>query len=374
MTQLSADAIVITGLGMCSSLGNTVLACAAARAGIAAGVDLDDFLVMDEDGVEEKATGHLVRTATGFQGAAKLLCLAWSALEDLLQKNDLRALNPEKTGLYLCLPDQASRHAGGEVPLEVPASKRSPGPGLCSRLMQLSGLALPRSQRNHVEEGHAGFVRAVAEASIKLRSGQWHRCLVGGVDSLLELHTLEWLLRTGRLKTPTKPDGLQPGEAGAFVLLERFDAARRRNADILAVMSGATGTMEENHEQNGKPSRGAALAQAITRLLATEDASTPADAWIISDHTGEHHRADELGNVLARISQRFPWLAGKSRWFPATSFGDTGAASGALAACLATRSFARRYAPGGTALIVSSSDRGERGVLRLEGLDLESNW
>src|SRR3954462_2306499 len=114
--------------------------------------ELDDFVVRDEDGAEEKAFGDPVQTANGFQGAAKLLCLAWPALEDLLQKDDLRALAPERTGLYLCLPDQASRRTDDEQASEAPAPKRSPGPRLCARLMQLSALALPQSQWNHLDE------------------------------------------------------------------------------------------------------------------------------------------------------------------------------------------------------------------------------
>jgi 3-oxoacyl-[acyl-carrier-protein] synthase-1 len=325
---------------------------------------------MDEDGVEEKAFGHPVRTADGFQGAAKLLCLAWPALEDLLQRNDLRAFNPERTGLYLCLPNQGSRHVHGEESLE--ASKRSPGPGLCARLMKHTGLALPRSQWNHVDEGHAGVIRAISEASVRLRSGQWHRCLIGGVDSLLDPRSLEWLRQAGRLKTPTKPDGLQPGEAGAFVLIERFDAARQRNADVLAVVAGASLAAEAGDEQRGTSSNGAAFAEAVTRVLAAEGASVRADAWLISDHNGEHRRANELGSGLARISQGIPWLGGKSRWFPAASFGDTGAASCAVAICMAVRSFERRYAGGAAAIVVASSDGCECGALLIDGPGVES--
>lgn len=372
MKQLPADAIVITGVGMCSSLGNAALACAVARTGMSMSRELPDFLVRDEDGAEEAAFGDPVRGADGFQGMARLLCLAWPALEDLLEMSDIRALPPERTGLYLCLPDLASRRDEENSAPEPRAQRRSPGPSLCARLVQLGALALPKSEWNHLDEGQTGVVRAIAAASIKLRTGQWHRCLVGGVDSLLEPAALAWLLRTGRLKTPIKPDGLRPGEAGAFVLLERFDVARRRSAEILGVVAGAALTTDEPSAEHASHGQGAGLSEAVTRLLATaDDAMLP--MWLISDHNGEHRRAEELGNAIARLSQRFPRLVGGPRWFPAMSFGDTGAASAAVAIAMATRSFARGYAGGSSAMVVASSDGGDRAALRIDRPGVESN-
>jgi 3-oxoacyl-[acyl-carrier-protein] synthase-1 len=49
-------------------------------------------------------------------------------------------------------------------------------------------------------------------------------------------------------------------------------------------------------------------------------------------------------------------------WLPAASFGDTGAATGAVATCMAARAFERGYAPGDAALIGLSSESGERGA------------
>lgn len=371
MKQLSDDAIVITGIGMCSSLGNAVTACAAARTGLAAGAELDDFWVRDEDDVEQKAIGHPVRTAEGFQGFARLLCLARPALEDLLQDHDLRSLDLGRTGLYLCLPDRAARHVGGEGSPEPTGSKRSSGLGLCTRLIQLCSLAIPRDHWNQIEHGRTGIVRAVREASVALRSGKWRSCLVGGIDSLLELQTLEWLRQTGQMKTPTKPDGLRPGEAAAFALLERFDSARHRKAQVLAVLAGASLSQDQHHEGAGERTRGAAIVETVVQLLASRGASVQADAWIISDHNGEYHRACALGSALAQLAQQLPSLVAKPRWLPAMSFGDTGAASAAVAICMAARGFARRYAPAPSAILLSS-ERGELGALRLDAPDIES--
>jgi 3-oxoacyl-[acyl-carrier-protein] synthase-1 len=351
MRQLPADTIVITGIGMCSSLGNAVMACAAARAGVTMSRELPDFVITCNDGTDAVIVGNPVATAAGFRGMGKLLNLGMGALDDLLGQTDLRSQNLDKTGLYVCL--------------------RAPGPGdppdgdrLCAELVALVSLPVPEANRSHVAEGHAGFVRAAGAASAKLRAGHLHRCLVGGVDSLLDQAVLEALIGSGRLKTPDKPDGLQPGEAGAFVLLERLDGARRREADILAVMAGSSLASEPDHAGSDRPCRGIGLTAALSPLL---DDGAEGGLWLVSDHNGEHFRANELGSTRARAPAAFPALRAARPWYPAASFGDTGAASAAIAACMVARAFRRGYAPAASALILSSSEQEPRGALRFRG-------
>lgn len=350
MSTLSADSIVITGLGVCSSLGKSELACAAARAGISMPRELSDVVLTCRDGTDASIVGHPILTAAGFQGMGKLICLGSAALEDLLEANDIRSEIPEKIGFSVCL-----RAPLPDAPLD--------GKRLCSRLSALASLPIPEGNWSYLDEGHAGFAHAIMVASAKLRAGVWHRCLVGGIDSLLDEAALESLIDSGRLKTPDKPDGLQPGEAGAFVLLERFDLAQRRGAKVMAVIAGAAIATEQGHAESEQPCQGAGLTQAILQLF--DGSQAREGLWLLSDQNGEHFRASELGHTLARASQGVPALGAALRWYPAASFGDTGAASAALAACLSARAFVRGYAPAPSALIVSSSDREHRSALRL---------
>lgn len=363
MKESSAETIVVTGIGMCSSLGNAVTACAAARAGLSMCRDLADVLITCRDGADAAVAGHAVDGAAGFRGRARLVCLGMAAFEDLLESNDLRSQNHEKTGVYLCLraPERGPAPDGG-----APPASRLDGHRLCAQLAALASLPVPQSNWHHVEDGHAGFARAVIDASARLRAGSWHRCIVGGVDSLLDIDVLESLIRSGRVKTPDRPDGLQPGEAGALLLLERLDSARRRGANVMAYLEGASMSSEDNHSQSDRPCRGAGLTEAIARVLGASPSHGRGDLWLVSDHNGEHARASEIGHTLVRASQDFPALGASRPWCPATSFGDTGAASAAVAACLVTRAFARGYAPAATALILSSSDREARGALLLK--------
>ncbi len=53
-------------------------------------------------------------------------------------------------------------------------------------------------------------------------------------------------------------------------------------------------------------------------------------------------------------------------WYPAGSFGDTGAVGGALAICLATSAFERGYAPAPSVGILSSADAGRRAAALIQ--------
>ena len=84
---------------------------------------------------------------------------------------------------------------------------------------------------NGVAEGAAA--NAIADAIGNLNEKKLDYCLIGGIDSFLEEKTLHWLHNTGRLKTSENPYGFHPGEAGAFLLAERYKTAVQRGASIL---------------------------------------------------------------------------------------------------------------------------------------------
>ena len=73
----------------------------------------------------------------------------------------------------------------------------------------------------------------------------------------------------------------------------------------------------------------------------------------------------EWGNAVVRLVAQSPRFAEPVLWYPAASFGDTGAASGAVALCMAIRAFERGYAPAQTATIISSADGSNRAAVRV---------
>lgn len=380
--EIDKGAIVITGLGMVSSLGyDVVTSCAAFRAGLSRADELDYFIVIrDEDGDEENVVGHPIPTVThGFQGFARLLCIGLPAFEDLLIHSNFRELDHSKTGIYLSLPDLERIHdtifdAGSDEtkkriketggPAQPQNLRESIGYRLCNKLMELGNCPIPDKNWNEIYAGHAGVILAIDKAMKDLRMQRLNHCLIGGVDSLLEEETLEWLVKIKRLKTEESPVGLQPGEAGAFILLERYDTARERNADILAVILETTTGFEVDHLFTGKPAIGTGLSETLSRLISTTGDGGKIN-WIITDQNGETYRAYEWSNALVRLSGLFPGFGDVSLSYPAISFGDTGAASGAVAICTAVWALVRGYAPSSFPIIVSSSDKGERGAVLL---------
>jgi 3-oxoacyl-[acyl-carrier-protein] synthase-1 len=88
--------------------------------------------------------------------------------------------------------------------------------------------------------------------------------------------------------------------------------------------------------------------------------------WFITDQNGELYRATEWGNVVVRLVGYSQAFADPVLWYPAASFGDTGAVSGAVAICMAVNAFARGYAPAQTVAILSSAEDPSRAAVLLK--------
>lgn len=324
----------------------------------------------EDDGDLEWPIGHPVPAADGFEGEGRLAILAATALQDLALRADLfRA--PLRQAAVVCAVPAPGRIARG---LDLVSDRRrreiratvaaAPGlePALLDRVFQLADVPIDVRSREVRDAGHAGVAHGLRDGVDGVQSGRLRHAVVGGVDSLLDGSTLEWLDDTERLKAPGRPLGLQPGEAAAFLLVERADAARTAGRMPLARVVG-TATGEEP----------AALLDACTPLgrgLASTVLGLPGRVletagWILSDHNGEAYRALEWGHALLRLGARAPQIREAPVTYPAIAFGDTGTASGAVACCLAIEAFARGWAPANGAVVLSTGEGRERGAIAL---------
>lgn len=350
-----SQAVAITGLGMRTSIGDDAIgSCAALRAGLTCAQELPQFTVLNEDGTPEHPTGHPVLQAQGFQGQAKLLALGRPALDELLSRNKLRTEPRDRLGLFLGLPPARAPQAQ-----RGPESRRSI---LAYQLARLARLPIREELLREFRYGHAGLALALEQASRELLSGRLDFCIVGGIDSLLEASTLQALHDKRRLKSEDAPEGLQPGEAAAFILLERLRPALRRGASVHAILGGVTVAREEEDESRRVP--GVVLGRAVAALL--NSSRKPESRWLISDINGEPGRALEYAQCMVRLSTEHRGLKQAPLWYPAASLGDTGAASAIIGMCAAVRAFARDYAPAEAGLVLSSSDGVERSAIRVE--------
>lgn len=343
--------LAITGLGMVSTVGyDVVSACAALRAGITRPAPLDFQVASSEDLAVEAVTGHpLVGVTDGFSGLGLHVHLASLALRDLLTYGRLDASDTRfwrDTALWVgTSPPRIAEEEDGE------ALQRLLDARLCAELVRRVGLAISPDHQWPVPRGHTSVLSAVAEAAEALAHGRVRRALVLGVDSLVGEDELRWLAFHRRLKTPERPVGLMPGEAAAALLLESETEARRRQA-VPAGLVTAVEFLNPPREIRDEPP-GLLLARAIEATVARVSRVHT----IYGDLNGEEWRARQWGTALVRFAQQPPFQGVRQSW-PATSLGDTGAASGAIHLALACRTFLRNPASGDTALVWSQADSG----------------
>jgi len=309
----------------------------------------------DGDGDPVPVVGHPVRTVLGFQGEARLLALALPALRELVAGTDVQ--EREKVGMFLALPDVAARAtAAGSA---APAAS-----DVLGRLAQMAGLDAKASLCRAFSTGHVGFAQALQAALTLLASREIDTALVGGVDTLCDPLALEGLAAQGRLKTDDNPVGLKPGEAAGFLLLESAGGVQRRGVQPLGKVI-AVGLAQESTADDALPT-GGALSSAITQLVAAGGPLPAGECWFVVDLNGEERRAYDWGCCQPRLVAHMPGVLPAPEWDPAISFGDTGAASGPIAAQMVLRGFARGYAPGRCGVVLSSSDGMERAAVRIE--------
>jgi 3-oxoacyl-[acyl-carrier-protein] synthase-1 len=209
---------------------------------------------------------------------------------------------------------------------------------------------------------HTAVLEAVARGVQRLHQRAATACVVGGVDSLLGTERLAWLDAHDRLKTGYNPHGLIPGEAAAFVVLEREADARARSAVCWARL-GPVGTgKEENPIGSDRPCLGQGLSAAIAQATANYREPPRSLLGILCDLNGEPYRANEWGLARSRVLR---WAREVKVWHPADCLGDTGAATGAVLLALGARALKKGYAPTPELLVWAGADDGQRAAVFL---------
>ncbi|MBZ4422600.1 hypothetical protein [Myxococcus sp. RHSTA-1-4] len=367
--RMDGGRLAITGIGMATSLGDAVTACAAARAGLVRPRPLPLFAGMD--GEEPAAVaGHPCADVMGFEGFARLCYLTRLALEDLLTRWTPGDVPPSRIALLINLPTSDERPLLLEHLVRV--GNRTPGAREADVFLGMLRPLMPRALQGaslHVlHDGPAGGASALRQADALLGSRQAERCVVGGVDSYLDIPTLEWLEATRRLKTPERPTGLMPGEGAAFLAIERASAPRERREIPLALLGPLT-LLEEDASADESQAPGEVLARTLCDVLERNPERDEEVRVLIHDLNGQDRRSLEWGHALLRGSQSFPRVRQLTRWLPAVSFGDVGCATVPFQACIAVRALARGYALGRQLLLCCSEDAGTRAALIITAPD-----
>lgn len=366
--------LVVTRRALVGALGpDAVTACAAFRAGISRASELDYF---DAGGPSRGSASLRAHSACGlthgFVGPARLACLlavCWRDLDelDVSRVGCFVALPaPDRTlqgALAIDDPEQREQQLQAAREAHVP-SEREYASAILARSLLDSPWQRLATQLVPVSAGHASVAQACLLASEQLQRGQIETALIIAMDSLLDEDTLEWLSLLRRLRSEDRPAGVVPGEACSCLVLQAASTARSQGRQALCRLRAVALDADPRHILAGQPSTGAVMADLI------DEVSEPGDdpPWFIIDHNGEPTRAAEWGNTLFHLTRRHPRYRAAQVWYPAIGFGDTGAASGCVAACIAIAAWQRAYAAASRALICSAADGPERAVVCLERL------
>jgi 3-oxoacyl-[acyl-carrier-protein] synthase-1 len=228
-------------------------------------------------------------------------------------------------------------------------------------------LALPvrLARVDLLPHGNAAGLMALEHGWRLIQAGRAELCLAGGIDSYLEAETLEWLDERGLLKSPANRSGFVPGEGASFCLLASARMVRQLGLEPMAWIVSAATRREEYPFGSRGINVGRGLSEAIagaTQALG-EPPSRLADT-LYCDLNAEPHRSEEFSFAILRCQLAFSDHADYET--PADCWGDVGAATGCLLACLAIASGRRGYARGPRPLLWAGSYGGERSAVLLQ--------
>jgi 3-oxoacyl-[acyl-carrier-protein] synthase-1 len=349
-----ADSSCIVGLGATTALGRDAASSAAAvRAGIT-GFGEHPFMI-DTAGLPMKVA-RAPWLEIGLTGSARLEFLLLPAIQECLAvlAHEAEAL---RIALALALP--------------------SPRPGLshdvATHLVEVVKRRLPGTFAAIATftNGHAAGLLALQAVQRRLKEGSFDACVIAGVDSYLELETLEWLEECDQLHGAGALNnawGFIPGEGAGAVLLARAPVAERLGLSSIAEVVAVGTALEDKRIKTRTVCLGEGLTAAFRHVL-RELVSGEKITDVYCDMNGEPYRADEYGFTCLRTKEFF--LTASDFVAPADSWGDVCAASGPLLMSLAVLAGRKRYSKGNLACVWASSEDGSRAaaILRVVARD-----
>jgi 3-oxoacyl-[acyl-carrier-protein] synthase-1 len=335
--------VCIVGIGCVTSIGlNAAAAAAAARAGIA---HFNEHPYMIDREGDPYVLAMVPTLNTGTTGVDRYIHLVAPAMQEALEP--LAGLD-ESVGYV-------------KAKIGLPEDR----PGLPQELqIRLSDEVKKLSTENYrineiatIAKGHSAGLMALEAGSKEIIERTCEFCLIGGVDSYIDLDTLDWIEDNEQLHIPSNAWGFIPGEAASFCLICSLGTAVRHNLPVKARLIAISTALEQNRIKTETVCIGQGLTRAVRSCLKELPTDCRID-YTICDQNGEAYRADEFGFMLVRLSEYFndpsDYMA------PADCWGDVGAASGPLFINLITFAAEKGYSKGPYTLLWTSSEGGER--------------
>ncbi|VAW94440.1 hypothetical protein MNBD_GAMMA21-2120 [hydrothermal vent metagenome] len=254
---IALDNIAITGMGLNCVTGGEPIALFGA-VGTHLGYTQPDPVLeapaLDGDGVESVMTCAMIDIDDEDPHDRFMSCLI-PALIDAIDTAKLFE-RPRKNALfYLVLP--SSDTPRGDC-LQMDEFHTF----LQNELAELGDVELRIKTSNECVTEHLMFV------SEALQDEQWDAVIFGAVDSLVDELTCMQLGKDFRIQTTETADGVIPGEAAGFLVLEKLDKIRNIDELPIAWLKGMSVQPEPNASQ-GDLKRLNGLSQAVRSVLAT---------------------------------------------------------------------------------------------------------
>jgi 3-oxoacyl-[acyl-carrier-protein] synthase-1 len=284
-------------------------------------------------------------------GWKRIAALAASAITEVLAKTAREIPTSQRFHVLLSLPE--TRPGLSEEDARQVAQALKAGIAQTSRplVIEIAG------------RGHAGALEALKAAFERSAAGDAALFVVCGADSYLEADTLDWLEDQGRFAREGVRNGFTPGEASGALLVASDAAVHHFRLSSFAAVRGVATSREERTILGDEDSLGEGLTRAMGAALAKLTLPEEAVDAVFCDLNGERYRTEEWGFALLRSQKGVR----TTEYELATgSWGDVGAASGALGCILAVQSWRRGYAKGPRALVCAGSDSGLRGAAVLQ--------
>lgn len=344
--------LAITAANCTTAVGHDgPLTAASVRAGVSRFVEYDEYL----DGNGKPITVAQIRGIhDGWNAPQRMAGIAAFCLKNLLGdyfQHDTR--RPSHIHLLLGVASEARPGPRYEDSCRFP-------------LLGIIGKWTDKPDLQAVPQGNASMPHAIDQAGRLLESNPDAMCIIGGVDSLIRISTLNWFETGERLKSGSygRHHGLIAGESAGFIIIENRARAEQSGRPTLAYIAGLGLAMEPVPRASGSLGRNSGLTEACHAAL--NGSGEKEIRAVFSDLNGENSRAREWGMADMRCFDRPD--EGRKLWTPANCYGDIGAASGVVLAAIATQGFVRGWVQS-PVLVVCSDDHGSCGALVLENPD-----
>ncbi|MGI0016319.1 MAG: hypothetical protein ACREBU_23105, partial [Nitrososphaera sp.] len=204
--------------------------------------------------------------------------------------------------------------------------------------------------------GAASAQVALQRANQILESGIAGSCIIGVADTHWHIRVTRWHENNYRLKCGYLTDGLMPGEAVCFLVVEKGQMARTRGASILALIQAASVSREKATVLSDQPNTAKGLTDVVRASLREAGILAKDIGTVWSDLNGESYRAREWAFTEIRCG----FQTHTELMHPADCHGDLGAASDANLLGLAVMAQASGWAQVKPSLVFAGSEDGVR--------------